>query len=76
MIVYNTTFNIENDILAECIEYLKKSYIPRAAAKRISADTLSASYFTGRDGGCNQLFGSVPCKESGNAGVLDAVRRS
>ena len=32
MIVYNTTFNIENDILAECIEYLKKSYIPRAAA--------------------------------------------
>lgn len=32
MIVYNTTFNIENDILLECVDYLKKSYIPRAAA--------------------------------------------
>ena len=32
MIVYNTTFNIENDILTECIEYLKKSYMPRASA--------------------------------------------
>lgn len=32
MIIYNTTFNIENDILDECIDYLKTSYIPRAAA--------------------------------------------
>ena len=32
MIVYNTTFNIENDILTVCIEYLKKSYPPRASA--------------------------------------------
>lgn len=32
MIVYNTTFSIDNDILDECVEYLKKSYIPRAAA--------------------------------------------
>lgn len=32
MIVYNTTFNIENDILTECVEYLKKIYIPRAMA--------------------------------------------
>lgn len=32
MIVYNTTFNIENDILTECVEYLKKSYIPCALA--------------------------------------------
>lgn len=32
MIIYNTTFNIENDILTECVDYLKKDYIPRAAA--------------------------------------------
>lgn len=32
MIIYNTTFNIENDILDECLEYLKKNYIPRAVA--------------------------------------------
>lgn len=32
MIIYNTTFNIENDILTECVDYLKKDYIPKAAA--------------------------------------------
>ena len=32
MIVYNTTFHIEADILDESIEYLKKSYIPEAIA--------------------------------------------
>jgi Domain of unknown function (DUF4286) len=30
MIVYNTTFHIERDILDESLEYLKKSYIPKA----------------------------------------------
>ncbi len=32
MIIYNTTFCIERDVLSECIEYLKWSYIPRAAS--------------------------------------------
>lgn len=32
MIVYNTTFHIEKDILKESLEYLKTDYIPRAAA--------------------------------------------
>lgn len=32
MIVYNTTFNIENDIQEECLEHLKKIYIPKAIA--------------------------------------------
>lgn len=32
MIIYNTTFNIENDVLAECVDYLKRDYIPRAVA--------------------------------------------
>ena len=32
MIVYNTTFHIERDILDESLEYLKKSYIPQAIA--------------------------------------------
>jgi len=32
MIVYNTTFHIENEILEECLQYLKKIYIPKAAA--------------------------------------------
>lgn len=31
MIIYNTTFHIENDILDECLFYLKKNYIPQAA---------------------------------------------
>lgn len=30
MIVYNTTFHIEKDILAESLEYLKRQYIPKA----------------------------------------------
>jgi len=30
MIVYNTTFHIEDEILAESIEYLKSEYIPHA----------------------------------------------
>ena len=30
MIVYNTTFHIENDILDESLDYLKKQYIPKA----------------------------------------------
>lgn len=32
MIIYNTTFHIENEILDECLDYLKTSYIPTAAA--------------------------------------------
>lgn len=32
MIVYNTTFNIENDVLEECLDHLKKMYIPKAIA--------------------------------------------
>lgn len=32
MIIYNTTFCIERDVLGECIEYLKGCYIPRAAS--------------------------------------------
>lgn len=32
MIVYNTTFHIEKEVFAECLSYLKKTYIPRAAA--------------------------------------------
>lgn len=30
MIVYNTTFHIENDILDESLAYLKRHYIPKA----------------------------------------------
>lgn len=30
MIVYNTTFHIEKDAHQECLEYLKKNYIPKA----------------------------------------------
>lgn len=32
MIIYNTTFNIENEVLEECVDYLKKHFIPRAAS--------------------------------------------
>lgn len=32
MIVYNTTFHIDNEILDECLHYLKKEYIPKAVA--------------------------------------------
>ena len=32
MIVYNTTFHIEKDSINECLAYLKKQYIPKAAA--------------------------------------------
>ena len=32
MIVYNTTFHIHKEILADCLVYLKTSYIPRASA--------------------------------------------
>lgn len=32
MIVYNTTFHIENEVLEDCLLYLKKTYIPKAAA--------------------------------------------
>lgn len=32
MIVYNTTFHIEHDILEQGLEYLKKRYIPDAIA--------------------------------------------
>jgi len=32
MIIYNTTFHIENDIVDECVLYLKKNYIPKAAS--------------------------------------------
>lgn len=30
MIVYNTTFHIHKEILGECLDYLKTSYIPKA----------------------------------------------
>lgn len=30
MIVYNTTFHIEKDVLDESLDYLKKQYIPKA----------------------------------------------
>lgn len=30
--IYNTTICIENDVLGECLEYLKESYIPRATS--------------------------------------------
>jgi len=30
MIVYNTTFHIEDSILEECVSYLKRDYIPKA----------------------------------------------
>lgn len=32
MIVYNTTFHIEKEILEEALLHLRKSYIPQAAA--------------------------------------------
>ena len=32
MIIYNTTFHIEEDIHQECLSYLKKEYIPKAMA--------------------------------------------
>jgi len=32
MIVYNTTFHIEKDILEESLVYLKEQYIPKAIA--------------------------------------------
>lgn len=31
MIVYNTTFHIDKDIVEECLAYLKEHYIPKAA---------------------------------------------
>lgn len=31
MIIYNTTFHVEHEILEECLQYLKKLYIPKAA---------------------------------------------
>ena len=33
MIVYNTTFHIEKDILDESLDYLKRQYIPKAVVK-------------------------------------------
>ena len=35
MIVYNTTFHIHKDIVDECLEYLKNSYIPKASESGI-----------------------------------------
>lgn len=32
MIIYNTTFHVEDAVLEECLQYLKKRYIPQAAA--------------------------------------------
>ncbi|WP_106829543.1 DUF4286 family protein [Parabacteroides pacaensis] len=32
MIIYNTTFHIEKEVLAECVDFLKKTYIPQAIA--------------------------------------------
>lgn len=38
MIVYNTTFHIHKEILAECLAFLKSHYIPRAAASGLLHD--------------------------------------
>ena len=35
MIVYNTTFHIHREILDECLDYLRKVYIPKAASSGI-----------------------------------------
>ncbi len=35
MIIYNTTFHIHQDILDECLAYLKSDYIPKAARSGI-----------------------------------------
>lgn len=32
MIIYNTTFHIEKEVLTDCLEYFKKQYIPTAAS--------------------------------------------
>lgn len=32
MIIYNITFHVENEVLEEGVQYLKKEYIPKAAA--------------------------------------------
>ena len=32
MIIYNTTFHIHKEIVAECLEFLKNTYIPKATA--------------------------------------------
>ena len=32
MIIYNTTFHIENEVHKECLKYLKKEYIPKAVS--------------------------------------------
>ncbi|MDF9831333.1 DUF4286 family protein [Parabacteroides sp. PF5-6] len=32
MIIYNTTFHIANEVLEECLQYLKKTYMPQAAS--------------------------------------------
>ncbi|WP_080903056.1 DUF4286 family protein [Parabacteroides sp. Marseille-P3160] len=31
MIIYNITFHIEQEVLTECLEYLKTDYIPKAS---------------------------------------------
>ncbi|MCF2604753.1 DUF4286 family protein [Parabacteroides distasonis] len=38
MIVYNTTFHIHKEILAECLAFLKSRYIPQAAASGLLHD--------------------------------------
>ena len=38
MIVYNTTFHIHKEILAECLAFLKAHYIPQAAASGLLHD--------------------------------------
>ena len=38
MIVYNTTFHIHKEILAECLAFLKSHYIPQAAASGLLRD--------------------------------------
>lgn len=32
MIIYNTTFHIENDILEECLHYFRENYLPKAVS--------------------------------------------
>ena len=38
MIVYNTTFHIHKEILAECLAFLNSQYIPRAAESGLLHD--------------------------------------
>lgn len=38
MIIYNTTFHIQKEIVAECLEYLKNTYIPNAIEGKLLSE--------------------------------------